>query len=110
VKDGAAGANTGNLYRCSVAHTSAVWATDLASPKWVLMIDYAAAYAAQLAAEAAQAAAATATTAAATATKSTDEESGWDAVFYGYSRPSTNIYINDASGNYWRRFYSSSIY
>jgi uncharacterized protein (UPF0333 family) len=60
--------------------------------------------------QAAQAAAATATTAAATATKSTDEESGWDAVFYGYSRPSTNIYINDASGNYWRRFYSSSIY
>ena len=62
--------------------------------------------------QAAQAAAATATTAAATATtaQSSDTDSGWTSVFYGYSPPSTNIYINDASGNYWKRFYSSSYY
>lgn len=67
IKDGAAGANTGNLYRCSVAHTSGTWATDLAAPDWELLIDYAATYAAQLAAEAAQAAAETAETNAETA-------------------------------------------
>jgi cytoskeletal protein RodZ len=62
--------------------------------------------------QAAQAAAATATATTTTAatSQSTGTGSGWDAVFYGYSPPSTNIYINDASGNYWRRFYSSSYY
>lgn len=39
VSDGAAGANTGNLYRCIVAHTSGTWATDLAASKWSVMLN-----------------------------------------------------------------------
>ena len=41
VVDGAAGANTDNLYICIVAHTSGTWATDLSAAKWELMIDVA---------------------------------------------------------------------
>jgi hypothetical protein len=39
VVDGAAGANTDNLYICVVAHTSGTWATDLAASKWELMLN-----------------------------------------------------------------------
>ena len=39
VVDGAAGANTDNLYICIVAHTSGTWATDLSAAKWELMIN-----------------------------------------------------------------------
>ena len=39
VVDGAAGANTDNIYICIVAHTSGTWATDLTAAKWSLMID-----------------------------------------------------------------------
>lgn len=60
--------------------------------------------------QAAQAAAASATSATATTAQSSDTDSGWTSVFYRYTPPATNIYVNDASGNYWRRFYSSSIY
>lgn len=39
VVDGAAGANTDNLYICLVAHTSGTWATDLSAAKWELMVN-----------------------------------------------------------------------
>lgn len=39
VTDGAAGANTKNLYTCNTAHTSGVWATDLAAAKWSVLLD-----------------------------------------------------------------------
>jgi hypothetical protein len=39
VVDGAAGANTDNLYICVVAHTSGTWSTDLAASKWELMLN-----------------------------------------------------------------------
>ena len=39
VVDGAAGANTDNLYICIVANTSGTWSTDLAASKWSLMVD-----------------------------------------------------------------------
>ena len=39
VVDGAAGANTDNLYVCIEAHTSGTWATDLAAAKWELMVN-----------------------------------------------------------------------
>jgi hypothetical protein len=59
VYDGTNGASTYNVYTCSEDHTSGVWATDLAAPKWTLSINVAtittAALAAQTAAEAAQA-------------------------------------------------------
>ena len=41
VVDGAAGANTDNLYICIVAHTSGTWSTDLAAAKWELMVNVA---------------------------------------------------------------------
>ena len=41
IVDGAAGANTDNLYICVVAHTSGTWATDLSASKWELMINVA---------------------------------------------------------------------
>jgi hypothetical protein len=59
VYDGTNGASTYNVYTCSEDHTSGVWATDLAAPKWTLSINVAtittAAQAAQTAAESAQA-------------------------------------------------------
>ena len=39
VVDGAAGANTENIYICIVANTSGTWSTDLAAAKWELMVD-----------------------------------------------------------------------
>ena len=39
VKDGAAGADTNNVYVCITAHTADTWATDLAAGKWQLMVD-----------------------------------------------------------------------
>lgn len=39
ITDGVNGANTGNLYFCSVANTSGVWATDLAAGDWTKIID-----------------------------------------------------------------------
>ena len=39
VTDGAAGANTLGLYFCETAHTSGVWATDLAAAKWSVLLD-----------------------------------------------------------------------
>lgn len=39
IVDGAAGANTGNVYYCNTRHTSGTWATDLAASKWSLLID-----------------------------------------------------------------------
>lgn len=39
VIDGVNGAQTQNIYRCTVNHTSGVWATDLAQPYWELMVD-----------------------------------------------------------------------
>ena len=39
VVDGAAGANTENIYICIVANTSGTWSTDLAAAKWDLMVD-----------------------------------------------------------------------
>lgn len=39
VKDGAAGANTSNLYICATTHTSGTWATDLGAAKWTLLVD-----------------------------------------------------------------------
>ena len=39
VVDGAAGANTDNLYVCIVAHTSGTWSTDLSAAKWELMVN-----------------------------------------------------------------------
>lgn len=61
VIDGAAGANTGNVYVCATAHMSGVWATDLAAIKWNLALSVAAitAAAATLATVAAVAAVAT---------------------------------------------------
>ena len=38
VRDGSAGANTGNIYACSTTHNSGTWATDLSAGKWVLAI------------------------------------------------------------------------
>jgi predicted permease len=43
------------------------------------------------------------TTAAAAAAAANNNNGG----FYGYfGYPSTTVYVTDASGNYWRRFYS----
>jgi hypothetical protein len=39
VYDGTNGASTYNVYWCAEAHTSGVWATDLAAGKWELAID-----------------------------------------------------------------------
>jgi hypothetical protein len=39
VVDGAAGANTQNVYVSTTSHTSGVWATDLAAGKWVIAIN-----------------------------------------------------------------------
>jgi hypothetical protein len=39
VRDGAAGANTGNTYLCEVRHTSGTWATDLTAVRWSLLTD-----------------------------------------------------------------------
>lgn len=41
VIDGAAGADTKNVYVCVTGHTSGTWATDLAASKWSLAVDYA---------------------------------------------------------------------
>lgn len=42
VRDGANGADTGNVYVCVSGHSSGVWATDLAGAKWQLAVDVAA--------------------------------------------------------------------
>jgi hypothetical protein len=63
VRDGAAGANTGNTYLCEVRHTSGTWATDLAAVRWSLLTDLST----QTAAAAASAAAALASEIAAAA-------------------------------------------
>lgn len=39
VTDGPSGANTGNLYACAIANTSATWSTDLAAGDWVLVLN-----------------------------------------------------------------------
>ncbi len=39
IRDDVNGADTKNLYICVIAHTSGVWATDLAAAKWELMVD-----------------------------------------------------------------------
>jgi hypothetical protein len=39
VIDGVNGADTQNIYRATIVHTSGVWVTDLAAVKWVLVID-----------------------------------------------------------------------
>jgi hypothetical protein len=39
VRDGAAGANTGNTYLCEVRHTSGTWATDLTAVRWSILTD-----------------------------------------------------------------------
>lgn len=39
VRDGAAGADTGNVHVCVAAHSSGAWATDLAGAKWSLAVD-----------------------------------------------------------------------
>lgn len=67
VQDGAAGANTGNLYYCLVANTGGTWAADLAGGDWSLAVNVAAVTAA------AAAAAASATTASGAATTATTE-------------------------------------
>jgi hypothetical protein len=59
VRDGAAGANTGNTYLCEVRHTSGTWATDLTAVRWSLLTDLST----QTAAAAASAAAAAASAA-----------------------------------------------
>ncbi len=41
VVDGANGANTGNLYICAIANTSAVWVSDLAAGDWSLALNVA---------------------------------------------------------------------
>lgn len=38
VRDGAAGANTNNVYSATVQHTSGVWADDLAAGRWQIAI------------------------------------------------------------------------
>ena len=43
--------------------------------------------------------------AAAAAANNSDNNSGGFYGYFGY--PSTTVYVNDASGNYWKRFYSS---
>jgi hypothetical protein len=63
VRDGAAGANTGNTYLCEVRHTSGTWATDLTAVRWSLLTDLST----QTAAAAASAAAADASAIAAAA-------------------------------------------
>jgi hypothetical protein len=63
VRDGAAGANTGNTYLCEVRHTSGTWATDLTAVRWSLFTDLST----QTAAAAASAAAADASAIAAAA-------------------------------------------
>ncbi len=73
VIDGAAGADTKNIYLCKTAHTSGTWSTDLAAAKWVLVFDAAtvnaaAAASASAAATSASAAATSATAAASSAT------------------------------------------
>lgn len=71
VSDGAAGAFTLNLYSCNVEHVSAVWATELAAEKWLLMAPVGtegSRIAAQTAATAAAASATSATASAVTAT------------------------------------------
>lgn len=60
IQDGAAGANTNNIYIAQIIHTSGTWATDLASAKWVLAIDVATFTAAAAASATAAAASATA--------------------------------------------------
>lgn len=49
VTDGAAGANTGNLYWCELAHTSGTWATDLTAVKWTVVLSISAIVAAVIA-------------------------------------------------------------
>lgn len=39
VVDGANGNNTGNYYTCVIAHTSGIWATDLANGYWSLALN-----------------------------------------------------------------------
>ena len=39
VQDGSNGANTGNLYLCTTANLSTVWATDLAAGDWSLAVN-----------------------------------------------------------------------
>lgn len=87
IKDGANGANTGNIYIATVEHESGVWADDLTAAKFELVVDVASVVAssAQASADAAAAAAsasaastsagsaATSATASATASKLTPE-------------------------------------
>lgn len=49
VIDGANGANTQSVYYCLSAHTSGVWATDLAAGKWLVLMDFTALVAATVA-------------------------------------------------------------
>lgn len=65
VLDGAAGANTQNLYYSTGSEVSGVWATDLAAGKWVLIINVASLVAAEAAAATSATAAATSAAAAA---------------------------------------------
>lgn len=39
VTDGANGGDTGNLYMCTTANISSIWATDLAAGDWILVIN-----------------------------------------------------------------------
>lgn len=92
VIDGAAGANTQNVYICEQRHTSGTWATDLAASKWSLLfpVGTKATEAAASASAAASSATAAATSASAASTSATAAAASQTAAASSASAASTS--------------------